>query len=683
MIIHQFSLVNSMKKNISFFVIVSIYFLLQSHFVSAQVFINQAGYLPELLKIFYTSVSADSFYVIETSTGTIKFRDELYFSVANDPATDLTLFSGDFSSLQISGNYFILLSNGDSSHTFSISSSVFDDVYKKSLKGYYFQRCGTTLLQPFAGVYYHPACHPGDGFYHSSTGQSGFRVSTGGWHDAGDYGKYVVNSGITVGTLLMAYESFPEKFSHDNLNIPESGNGVSDLLDEVRYELEWLLKMQNENGGVYFKITKEQFESFIMPQNDSGIRYIHVLSSTATGNFAAMMARAARLYNSIDTTFSNKCLNAAILAWNYLIANPTIVPTGGFKNPTGTVTGEYGDTNDSDERLWAAAELYETTGLSDYENYFMANYALGGIISGAMSWNKVKNLALLTYLNSSQSGASQTVKNQIKNSLVNYANTLLSRASTNGFGITINPGEYYWGCNSDVLNKAMLLIYAYEQTNNVGYYQTALMQVNYILGTNAHNISFVTGIGTNSVMHPHHRPSVADGVVNPVPGLLAGGPNQYLDDPVLQSHFNSSTPPALCYIDDVGSYASNEIAINWNAPLVFVSGYFNAEGLTSIGDQGFDFVPNKFELNQNYPNPFNPTTNITWQSPVSSWQSLRIYDTLGKEISTLVDEYRTAGSYEIDFNVGQDSNTDIASGIYFYRLEIGDYSSTKKMILLK
>ena len=171
---------------------------------------------------------------------------------------------------------------------------LYDDVYKKSLKGYYFQRCGTALLQPHAGVYYHAACHPGDGFYHSSTGQSGFRLTTGGWHDAGDYGKYVVNSGITVGTLLLAYERFPEKFNQDNLNIPESGNGVPDLLDEVRYELEWLLKMQNENGGVYFKITKEQFESFIMPQNDSGIRYIHVLSSTATGNFAAMMARAAR-----------------------------------------------------------------------------------------------------------------------------------------------------------------------------------------------------------------------------------------------------------------------------------------------------------------------------------------------------------------------------------------------------
>lgn len=675
-----------MKKIIFFFCLVSLSVLFQSKITSAQVFINQAGYLPTLPKIFYTSGISDSFYVIESSTGAIKFRDELYFSVANDAATGLTLYAGDFSTLQTTGNFFIRISNGDSSHTFSISSNVYDDVYKKSLKGYYFQRCGTSLLQPHAGVYYHSACHPGDGFYHSSTGQSGFRLSTGGWHDAGDYGKYVVNSGITVGTLLLAYESFPEKFNQDNLNIPESGNGVPDILDEVRYELEWLLKIQNENGGVYFKITKEQFESFIMPQNDSGIRYIHVLSSTATGNFAAMMARAARLYHSIDTTFSNKCLNAASLAWSFLVSNPTIVPAGGFKNPTGTVTGEYGDTNDSDERLWAAAELYETTGLSVYDNYFITNYASGGIISGAMSWNKVKNLALLTYLNSAQTGASQTAKTQIKNSLVSYANTLLGRASTNGFGVTINPGEYNWGCNSDVLNKALLLIYTYEQTNNNSYYQIASMQLNYILGTNAHNISFITGVGANSVMHPHHRPSVADGVVNPVPGLIAGGPNQYLDDPVLQSHFNSSTPPALCYIDDVGSYASNEIAINWNAPLVFVSGYFNGEGLTSIEDQGFNLVPDKFELNQNYPNPFNPSTKIKFTIPSvvdakftsTTMTQLKVFDVLGNEVATLVNEYKPAGNYEVEFNA-----KNISSGVYFYTLSTQNYSETKSMVLLK
>ncbi|MEO8232799.1 MAG: glycoside hydrolase family 9 protein [Ignavibacteriota bacterium] len=690
-----------MKVNIKIGFYLSVYLLFFSQLIVAQVYVNQAGYLPVSLKIFYSSVYADSFYVIETSSRNVVFRDELYFSVANDPATSLTLYSGDFSALQTTGSYFIQLHNGDTSFTFQISPNVFDDVYKKSLKGYYFQRCGTALLQTNAGVYSHTSCHPGDAFYHSSTGQSGFRYSTGGWHDAGDYGKYVINSGITIGTLLMAYDRFSEKFNQDNLNIPESGNGIPDLLDEVRYELEWLLKMQYENGGVYFKITKEQFEPFIMPQNDSGIRYIYEISSTATGDFAAIMAKAARIYRAWDSTFSNQCLDAATLAWIYLSANPTIVPAGGFINPTGTVTGGYADTDDSDERLWAAAELFETTGLAEFNNYVIANYASGGIISGSMSWNKVKNLALLTYLYSSQSSASQTVKTQIRNSLITYANSLLGRAGTNGFGVTINPGEYYWGCNSDILNKAMMLIYAFDQTHNEAYYQIAQMQLNYILGTNAHNLSFLTGVGTNSVIHPHHRPSSSDGIVNPVPGLLAGGPDQYLDDPILQANFNSSTPPALCYIDDVGSYASNEIAINWNAPLVFVSRYFDGDGYTSIYNNGENLSPTDFKLEQNFPNPFNPVTTIKYSIPnVISTKGrnlkvvLKVYDILGNEIATLVDEIKPAGNYEVMFFVGQSAaadRPDLTSGIYFYQLKASDplagsgesFIQTKKMILLK
>jgi endoglucanase len=411
---------------------------------------------------------------------------------------------------------------------------------------------------------------------------------------------------------------------------------------------------------------------------DTGTRYIYQISTTATADFAAVMAKAARVYKDFDTAFSNECLQASTLAWNYLSANPSIVPAGGFKNPTGTVTGEYGDSNDSDERLWAAAELFETTGESIYKDYFEARYSSGGIITSTMGWQNVKDLAQITYLLSTQNTSSIQIKTQIKNSLINYCNGLVNRTADNGFGVAINPGEYYWGSNSDVLNKAVLLIIAFEQTNNQNYFDAALMQLNYILGSNAHNLSFITGVGTNSVMHPHHRPSWADQNINPVPGLLAGGPDEYLNDEVLKSKFNSFTPPALCYMDTVDSYASNEIAINWNAPLVFVLGYFNGEGLTSIDEKSTNFVPDINQLNQNYPNPFNPTTKISWQSPVNGWQTIKIYDSLGNEIATLVDEYKFAGRYEVDFN-----GIALTSGIYFYRLQAGTYVNTRKMILIK
>jgi endoglucanase len=309
-----------------------------------------------------------------------------------------------------------------------------------------------------------------------------------------------------------------------------------------------------------------------MPSQDSGMRYIYQKSSTATGNFIAVLSRFYRLYKNYDSTLANQCLNAAKNAWNWLINQPSIVPPGGFHNPSGTQTGEYGDNNDSDERLWAAAELFESTGEQSYKDYYEFNYNLGGLINSTMNWQNVRTLAHITYLFSKQPNTDQNVKTQLLNSLISYANTLASRKNTNGFGVSINPGEYYWGSNSQVLNNGILLILAYTKTNDNKYLSAALEQINYILGSNAHNLSFVTGIGKKYPMKPHHRPSEADGILEPIPGFVVGGPNQFLNDPILQQYFNQNTPPALCYIDHLQSWASNEVAINWNAPLVFLAG---------------------------------------------------------------------------------------------------------------
>ena len=646
--------------------------------LATTVFVNQVGYLTDQLKYFYYTEPADSFCIIEKSSGTIYFSGDLTLSIANDPATDLALYKGDFSELNRIGTYFIKLSNGDTSFAFEISSDVFRQTSEKSLKGFYFQRCGMQLASAYAGVYQHAACHVNDGYLHSSTGETGYLENKGGWHDAGDFGKYVINAGISVGTLLMAYEYFPDKFSSDSLNIPESNNGVPDVLDEVRYELEWLFKMQRSDGGVYCKLTRENFSGFVMPQTDNATRYIYQVSSCATGDFAAMMARASRLYKKFDSDFADKCLNAATLAWEFLSANPDIVPTGGFHNPSGTYTGEYGDGNDKDERLWASAELFETTGDSVYNSYFTSNYSSGGIITSTMWWGDVKDLALLTYLFGTQQSILENVRNNISGNLISYCNSLINKSTSNGFGVTLNPGEYTWGCNSTVLNNAMLLIIGYQISNNKDFYQAALMQLNYILGINGNNKCFVTGLGSNPVMNPHHRPSASDGIVNPVPGLMAGGPDRYLEDDVLKSHYNSSTPPALCYIDETGSYASNEIAINWNAPLVFVSGYFTPAGVTDVKGSLLKKLPTNYKLFQNFPNPFNPSTTIGYSLPKESIVSLNVYGITGELITKLINKFESAGNYEVEFKADN-----LPSGIYLYKLQADDYKATKKMILLK
>ncbi len=644
-----------------------------------EIMVNQAGYITDQKKIVYFTQAADSFYVIDLPNEQIQFRDKIETSKLNDPATGMNVYYGDFSSFSQTGNYEIKNSSNKISYPFEISSNPFTDVFKKSLKGFYFQRCGEALSSTNAGQYSRPACHLNDGFFESSTGLTGSRNETGGWHDAGDFGKYVVNAGITVGTLLLGYEMFPDNFKSDDLNIPESGNSIPDILDEVKYELDWLLKMQDSDGGVFFKVTPQNFSGFIMPNTDNSTRYIYQKSSTATGDFAAVMSIAARIYSAFDTSFASKCLNGANKAWEYLQINPSIIPTGGFHNPSGTYTGEYGDGNDSDERLWAAAELFITTGDDTYGSYFSSHYQNFGMISSTMGWPNVGTLAQLDYLVSNQSKADSTIKTKLKNGLINYCTTLYNISKSDGFNVSLHIYEYYWGSNSVALNNAIILIIGYQLSGNKDFFNAALEQFNYILGCNGNNISYITGIGSKYPMHPHHRPSASDGIVEPVPGLMAGGPDRGLDDDVLRSMFNSSTPPALCYTDTQGSYASNEICINWNAPLVFVAGYFSGDkSITGIKEK-VSYKPNKIKVEQNYPNPFNPSTTIKYQIPNNNtFVELKVYNMLGEEIKILVNKMQDSGYHEVKFDA-----SNLTSGVYLYSLKAGNYFAVKKMILMK
>ena len=671
-----------------FFVLVlpAIYNLLITDCLKAHnLYLNQVGYLPQAQKYVFTDDPfMEEFFLVEESSNDTVFSASFFPHVAEDPATDLDLYVGNFSSFTQPGRYQIQTGNSLVTHPFVISDTAYHQLYNKSLKAFYYQRCGYDLLGPVADPYYRTRCHRSDGFYHSSTGLSGFHPAPGGWHDAGDFGKYVVNAGITVGTLLMAYENFPIKFGHDDIFIPESDNGIPDLLDEVRYELEWLLNMQHANGGVFFKLTAEVFAPMIMPQDDESSRYIYELSTTATGNFAAVMARSARIYAQFDSVFASSCLEAAESAWTYLQNNPDIIPQGGFTNPEGTITGQYGDGDDRDERLWAASELYITTGNSNYHQYFKDHFEDKGVLTGTMWWADVTNLAQLTYLLSEDhTSIDASIQEDLRSALVSKCQSLLDQKADNGFYVLLSPGEYVWGSNSIPLNKAILLIIGYEQTGMETYFNAALDQLNYILGVNVHKLSFVTGLGTNFVLNPHHRPSEQDNIDPAIPGLMAGGPDQYLSDPTLSSLFDSSTPPARCYVDDVDSYASNEIAINWNAPLVFVTGYFAANSLTGIQEDQPTIIPGKIKLLPNYPNPFNSETIIRFVLPESDSVVLKIYSLQGQLVYKEDLGHRFAGESLYLWKAMNDRGEELPSGIYYYLIEGKYRSSYERLVLLK
>ncbi len=655
--------------------------------------VDQAGYPRVFVKFVFASQAADSFAVELTATGETVFRGPMTLWKSPDAATGRTVYRGDFSALQHAGRYRVVTSHGDSSSAFMISDSVYDEVFRKSLRGFYLQRCGMALLPDHAGVYWHAVCHTRDAVFHSSADTSGYRSLMGGWHDAGDYGKYVINAGISAGTLLLACEMFPSRFSCDDLGIPESGNGVPDILDEVRYELQWFLGMQRWDGGFWFKLTREQFEGFVMPMNDTGARYVYAVSSAATGDAVAVLAKSARLFAPYDTAFSRTCLDAAKRGWQYLAAHPGIVPAGGFRNPAGTATGEYGDADDSDERQWAAAELFETTGDSLYHEHLKISFAAASQFDRNLWWGYVRPLGLLTYMRSQQPSALTGLKEKLRLSLITYCNSQVVRRNLSGYHVVLQPGEYNWGSNSGAMNAAVLLLAGGVETGDTSFVFAAADQLHYVLGANGLSRSFVTGIGENPPMQPHHRPSGSDGIADPVPGLLVGGPDQYRSDDVLRALYTSSSPPALCYADSLPSYASNEIAINWNAPLVFVAGFFGSfAGPTDVRWGGMT-PPSEFILEQNFPNPFNPSTTIQFSIADPRFTILRVYDLLGREVAVLVDDRKEAGVHAATFD-----GTGFSSGVYFYRMQIrplnsaigldsrsgaGDLVQTRRLVLLR
>ena len=658
-----------------------LFFMSVSAHAAGIVAVDQAGYMTTARKQAIVTAYADSFQVIAAGSREVVLRGATAMASLGDPATGLELYLADLTALTRSGVYLVRTSAGDTSAHFVIADSVYMPVARAALKGFYYQRCGTALLVQHAGPWNHPACHVStDAFFHASAESTGYAPTTGGWHDAGDYGKYIVNAGVTVGTMLLAYDVAPARFGYDDLGIPESGNGVPDLLDEVRFELNWMLSLQAANGGAFFKITKPQFEGFVMPQNDTGFRSIYQLSSTATGDFAAVMAQASRIYRPYDSTFANRCLAAAGKAWDYLIAHPAIVPSGGFKNPSGTATGEYGDGDDSDERLWASAELYRARGDAPTQTFFHANYAGKGIVNGEMAWPDVRTLAQIAYLRTTRAGVSATVQQNIKNSLTNACAAVIALRDNSGFKTALSVNGYNWGSNSSVLNKAVLLIVGREAGGPAEWESAALEQLHYILGTNIHAMSFVTGIGERAPLHPHHRPSASDGVAAPVPGLLAGGPNKNVtQDPVLQARFTSSTPAASCYADDQGSYASNEIAINWNAPLVFVAGYFARTGGPASGVRSTPALPGGIQLGQNYPNPFNGSTIIPFTLQQTMDVVLIVTDILGRQVAAVPLGTRGAGVHQAVWNAGDGR---LSSGHYFYSLSSGGHQVSPVLSLV-
>lgn len=508
--------------------------------------LNTIGYLPDAQKQASIARSADSFTVVRAADHAVIYSGTVG-SRALNPDTGEQLSVADFSSVRQPGQYVLEVKGVGTSPPFKIGQDVYDEPFRVAMMGMYLWRCGTAVSATYQGkVFAHDACHLDDGWLDFVGGGHTHQNGTKGWHDAGDYNKYVVNGCFSAGVMLQSWEHFGPRLKSVSLHLPESGNGTPDFLNEIRWELDWLLTMQMEDGRVYHKLSTQRFGGFIKPEKEKATRYFVPWSSAATADFAAVMAMAARDYQPFDPALANRCLEAAKKSEAYLLAHPEDHPS----DQKGFSTGGY-PARDPSARLWADVELWETTGEPMYLSDFQTRAAhVGHKVDRTAGWGNLTNLAMYTYLLSARSGRDPALVAAVRADLISVADQIVKTAGNHGYGRPLRSA-YYWGCNGDVAQQVQTLEVANHLSTRPEYRQTAFSALNYLFGRNCFGRSFVTGLGYEPPLHPHDRRSGADGFA--WPGYLVGG----------------GWPHAMDWRDQQENYRVNEIAINWNATLIY------------------------------------------------------------------------------------------------------------------
>jgi endoglucanase len=522
--------------------------------VAPAIRVNSLGFLPDQLKQASVAAAATNFVLIRTSDAAVVFTDSVSAPRTNAD-TGEALFTADFSAFTNTGVFQIEVPGAARSAPFSIGTDIYREPFVTVTRAMYLWRCGVAVSGTHQGRQYRQGiCHTNDAWL-DYVGGAGIRSnSLGGWHDAGDYNKYVCNAGVTVGCLFRAWEDFRPAIQKLTLALPEGGGRMPEFLAEIKWELDWLFSMQAPDGSVYHKVSTTSFGGFIMPEQETARRYFTPWSSAATADFVALLAAGSRHLREFDPAYADRCLAAARRSYAFLLAHPQ----NQRANLTNFSTGTY-QNHDADDRIWAAAEMWDATGetnfLHDFESR-VRNRDQGFEV--VWDWGNVRNLGLLTYLFSTRPGREAALVESLRASLLSTAEDIVNARAAHGYARPLGE-RYSWGGNGTVARQTLVLHAAHRlDPKKPEYRKTALDALGYLFGRNPFGRSFVTGVGHQPPMHPHDRRSGADGIAAPWPGYLVGGPN----------------PKATDWQDVEEDYRTNEIAINWNGALIYALAMF-------------------------------------------------------------------------------------------------------------
>lgn len=560
--------------------------------------VNQVGYLPQGPKSATIVTDADDplRWTLRDGAGKVRATGQTT-PAGEDASARQRVHKADFSGFHRSGTGFTLTAGDKTSAPFAVGGDLYRPLRSDALAYFYHNRAGIPISADLVGdAYARPAGHlnvapnQGDNDVPCRPGECDYRLDVPhGWYDAGDQGKYVVNGGISVATVMSAYERTLTADDADGgplgdgkLRVPERGNGVPDVLDEARWELEFLLEMQVPKGRplagtAHHKLHDRAWTGLpTRPEQDAQPRELHPPSTAATLNLAAAAAQCARLFRPYDRAFAARCKAAATSAYDAARAHPAMYADPGDS----TGGGAYSDDNVTDEFYWAAAELYLSTRDDRYRRDVTASPLHGDADAifpqGGLNWGAVAGLGALD-LATVRGGLGGHELGAVRGVVTKAADRFAAQSRASGYGVPYAPadGQYVWGSNSQVLNNALVLATAHDLTGARRYRDAALSGLDYLLGRNPLGQSYVTGYGELDSRNQHHRfwahqndPTLP----HPPPGALAGGPNSGLQDPIAAEKLKGCAP-AACYIDHIESYSTNEVAINWNAPLAWLASF--------------------------------------------------------------------------------------------------------------
>lgn len=538
--------------------------------------INQLGYLPNARKMALvtgfpeelTAAEGTPFEVRQLPGNAVAYEGTLQLRADFDAAVSgERILAADFSDLTTPGNYYLAVDAFQmaDSPPFSIGPAVYDSLLVDTMRYFYLQRSGIALDARYAGQFARGMGHPQDAAAEFRSGALPARNVSGGWYDAGDYGKYVNAGATAVSDLLWAYELFPAQFPDAQLNIPESGNGVSDLLDEVRWELDWILKMQDpESGGFYHMV--QPTEDVVIPAATE-TRYIedvdgsnqNVRPTSTTGSAVAALAHAALVFADVDPAYAAILQTTAESGWAYLEANPAVVES---------VPGPYADNDDRDDRFWAAAALYRLTGDAAYDAYIQSVYQDVPTLFDTDTDNGygVGMMGMVGWLCYASSDAPNPETMAFFEPLfTDWSGRMAQRWQNSAWNLSLLDEDFYWGSNYVTLTTPLVMLVGAQalglETDTAVH--ISLNALDYLLGTNPLRFSYVSGYGLDSLRHPFSQQWSRDGVPDVPKGILAGGPNEYTN-PQLFSNFAGKK-----HVDSNGAWSTNEHTIYWNSALVF------------------------------------------------------------------------------------------------------------------